>query len=79
MCRHRTDGHRMSARMELPSAFPSVAPTKVWEHKSHHQQICFAQPSSTPQPLVRRELRPPLKGRRVNQKELRTQGYPLQT
>ena len=70
MCRHRMDRHRMSAQMEMPSAFPSVAPLKFWERKSRYQQMFFAQPSSTPQPMVRRELRPPFEGRCANQKSL---------
>ena len=68
MFRHRMNRHRMLAWEGGTSSLPPKANLKQRELEQCPKRHKYAQPSSTPKLLVRRELRPPFKGRCVNQK-----------
>lgn len=67
MTRHRMFRHRMTAEMRKSLACSSQPDRKHWEHNFSFHNFTQDLLGSTPKPLVRRELRPPLKGRCVNQ------------
>ena len=67
MTRHRMTRHRMPAESRKPLADSALPDGIFREQKSDLFRFTRVLPCSTPKPLVRRELRPPLEGRSVNQ------------